>query len=749
MTPLSPRKPEDLPFEAANPVSQLDAPSPVDLVRTEYAELFRFASVGLEASADAKQAVVHSLAAIWRNPPMFAGGGRLWAYNLLLKEVEKYPRRRTVRPRHSPGEEFGSAVIRTADSWDDKEARLAVLRYLMRWPVSEIAALLKVSPAAVEAQLEIFRRQFVALPRPEQPPISSPIPDTVRISTDPLVLSPIEQAAAEELSRHWPLPSLTPEEIESLAAEVETTAALPAHQDPAARRRILLTGLLLVAIVCMVGFAAARPLVADYLEWLPRASPSPTIPGYPTPFPPTAAVKSLSRRSTSQEILQRWQEFPKLWHSLTLDVQMVDYGPDNYIGPARRYRAQGWVLQPDQGIELFGLLSEAPARVFLAGGGRAFTRMTADGRTESRPWLGETGDLLANETLRSMVFPHTSPWAEPTGSFWWAGLETLLDHPVIIFDWLDHLNRRQARLWLEARTGMILRLQEFDGDRFERVRRESLATAVDFERVEPPPELIVAARQSQDSDHAPPGFQVIAAAPTPAMPADPPTLLPTDPAPSGMDPSHSRLVFQFANDPEIANHPDRASGIEASIFADGYYLGQVRFGLPWGLRCRRSADGRRIAFNRASDGAVPSDETLRWFNLNRPDQVYRIAGGLNVVDFTFSPDASQVAAAGFDQATQKEGIFLINLATGDYRLLLEAGQAHSLAFSPDGLFLAMIARLPNETFPVILSLHVDTLQLAFVGEPGRIDSPPTASRIGEWGIRFPIQMGGMESCALP
>lgn len=747
-TPSLPQ-PEDSDLEAIDSVPT-SIEKAAGLVREWYPRLYRLAFAGLESTDCARTAAVGTLAEALRSPSMSAGGWRLWIFNLLLQQIGRLPQARPTRPTSAstPENEFQTAVRHMVDGWDEKEARLAVLHYLMGWPVSEIAALLKVGASAVEAQLDIFRRQLTGLPRPAPAAGTDGLPATLWTPTAAnWALIPTERLVVSELDLRWPLPVLSPQEVESIAVEVERAAAA-GGRFASARRRLLPALIAVLAVACLASAVTAGSLVFGASSRLVRSTPTPTIAGFPTPFPATESVSQINRRFTTEEIIRRWDENPGLWHSLALDVQIVDYGPENYIGPARRYLARGWVLQPNQAIELFGFPGEPPGRVSLVGGGRAFQRSYVDDRTESRAWSGESGDLLYDPTLRNMIFPHTSHWAQQPGSFWWVETGRLLGRPVVVFDWLNHLNQRQARLWLDARTGILLRLQEFDGEQFDRIRRESVATDIAFERVEPPPELLVAANRSQESSAALPGFQAIVATPTPAITAAAPTSLPTDPAPPGMDPARSRLVFQFP-DASVGTPTNGSSGIQAALFADGYYLGQVRFGLPWGLRCLRSGDGRRIAFNAASDGAAAADDTMRWLNLSRPDQVYRVAPGLRATDFAFSPAGASLAAAGDDDASQTEGVYLVNLATGEHRLLLEAADAHSLAFSPDGEFLAFIARLPNERLPAVIVLHVDTRQIAFQGEPGLVDSPPAGSPIDEWEIAFPVRMGGMESCALP
>jgi Tol biopolymer transport system component len=94
-------------------------------------------------------------------------------------------------------------------------------------------------------------------------------------------------------------------------------------------------------------------------------------------------------------------------------------------------------------------------------------------------------------------------------------------------------------------------------------------------------------------------------------------------------------------------------------------------------------------------------------------------------------------------------VYLVDIATGESRLLLAAEDARSLLWSPDGEFLALVGRLPNQEQPASLVLHVRTRQIAYQGEPGMIGETPADSPIAAWGVPFPVEMGGMDACAAP
>jgi hypothetical protein len=91
----------------------------------------------------------------------------------------------------------------------------------------------------------------------------------------------------------------------------------------------------------------------------------------------------------------------------------------------------------------------------------------------------------------------------------------------------------------------------------------------------------------------------------------------------------------------------------------------------------------------------------------------------------------------------------VDIGTGESRLLLVVDQAHSLVWSPDGEFLALIGIPEGQDSPATLVLHVRTGQIAYQGPPGAIDQAPPDSPIAAWGSPFPVEMGGMDECAAP
>jgi hypothetical protein len=640
---------------------------------------------------------------------------------------------------------------RAVDRLGALEHRLLVLVYVLGWAPAQAAALLGVSEGAALSQLALFHKRLCPLlERASEgaiPPVdlSPALPGELGAAAD--------RRAAVVLQARWPAPVIDEAGLETLARQVEGLAeSLRQRQVKSAPYRRLTLALSAVAVLLLILTAGVGAWLFNPFQRIGAAPapPTATAHGAPTAFPEITRLPPLTRRTSDEEIRQRWVESPTLWHSLNADLQTWRYGPLSYSGLPRAYRAQAWVLQPDQSILLNGLLGGEPGQSYLVAQDRIFWRSAAANESSSQPWDGALESLLPQGPARQMIFPASSPWASRPGSFRGVQTTDLAGRKAIVYDWSNPQGQREARLWLDDQTGMILRAQVFGGQGFKTLVDESVITALALEHSEPSPALITGARLSQpQAISGDPAFAALPPTPTPAAAPAVRPAPPSDPAPPGFDPAGGRLDFLFPPDPQVANADQNTAAQPAELLADGYSLGMTRFGLPWMLLCDRSPDGRRLAFNTTSDGAAPADDSLRWFNLSKPAAIYQPLPDLHAVSFAFAPDSRRLAVAGQGSGDRTSGVYLVELGTGESRLLLEAEEAHSLVWSPEGEFLALIGKLPGQEAPAILVLHVRTNQIAYQGEPGAIDELPADSPIAAWGLPFPVEMGGMDACAAP
>lgn len=321
---------------------------------------------------------------------------------------------------------------------------------------------------------------------------------------------------------------------------------------------------------------------------------------------------------------------------------------------------------------------------------------------------------------------------------------------ALVVEYFDRFGSREMRLWVEPVKGTILRVQEFGGPNQEILVKDSLVTSLEFDQNFPPAELINTIREvgnvqlTTQPGQAEPGQPALVPV-SPLATRIPPII---EPAPSWLDLGKTHLSFQFTNNLEISSQISGTASSPAQLFADGYFLANIQFGLPWMLRCDRSIDGLRIAFNTGSDGTSIPDDGLRWIDLRNPTVVYEPAPSMHVEEFAFSTDGSQIAFIGKEKTSNLKAIYILDLSTGEAKKIISIRDGRSLTWSPDQESLAWIGQLENSQDVEALLVHVRTGLISFRdtfpqnGDTSQLDWP-----MANWGKIFPTSMGGLEKCA--
>lgn len=651
------------------------------------------------------------------------------------------------------------------------------------------------SPPASTSELETLARQIIqgaaapaipgvpeaaprpAVPPPVQPPPMAPVPAEGEIP--PEGIPPTVEAAPTAVAEEIPAPErITP----TVPPTVPPTLRLPPQPEAGAPAEAAIppvyevpagpppVWLLVLGSVLLVAGAMA---IAGLGWWLvqgqaggllqPTASP---IGNLPTPITPAPRLADLSRNATTEQIITRWQDSPGLWRTLTIDAQITDYGPPGYSGPPRQYRSQAWISQPGESVEVFGLLAAPPTRILFTAAGRQFERDLLTRQTDTRDWDGYAIHMLGTERLRWMVYPVSSPWAAVGGSFVPVQTVQYLKRKTILFDRLTANGQVQARMWLDAATGMILRIQEYGGPEYAWLLADSIVTSFALDQAAPPNQLTDAAR-SLDLPAPEQGFEPIQPTLTPAITLSPHPPIAEELPPTGFDPAGSRLVFELdrealragssspaasrtgATTPqEAVNDIRQPPTLPFRLYADGYLLGRLPFGLPWGLRCTRSPDGYWLAFNNATDGAAPGNERLRWVDIRRPDRVIGSGDGLEASAFTFSPDSHRLAVFGRLAGQTQPAVYQIDLLTGTRTLLMDMDTVIGLVYSQDQMFLAFTGNLPGEADPSLVVVHLPTGQTQYLSESGvTLDQAYPQSPLILWGIPLPTPTGDLQDCS--
>lgn len=478
--------------------------------------------------------------------------------------------------------------------------------------------------------------------------------------------------------------------------------------------------------------------ISFWLPSTPQASPTLVTPAASLPEP-------LIEKSTSQEIYQRLVSSSSNWHTLWAELLQVDYGPEDYIGSPQANRVQVWISQPDQIFELYGPLEGLVERNGLNTGGllylahKDWDEVVVEDAPSLRTFFGN-GDLF---------FPGVPSWLQGS-SFQTVGTGQVAGHTVLIVDGFRPDGKRGERLWVDTRTGVLLRLKLFGKYNDQTVLADYSVTDISFD-VDFPPEIF-------DPGHPfMPYFvqdyhgEKAAEEPLPAsdwvFPDSRPRLERLTPPPD-FDPSNSQLTFQYLpNPPE--NIYENAGQHAVELFAGGFYLGSLQMACPWSCPCTRSKSGSRIAYISDSNSG-----DLHWIDLSYPEAIQGSPEYLNGDDLAFAPDDQTlaVAGAGFTNGRWVRGIFTLDTGSGEYQLLQEIERADSLIWSPDGNSLAFIGTGQNIISYEAMILRIDTRQIIYrtpvdLSDSQNIADPNWPAR--DWGVEFPFTHRDLGSCGLP
>jgi DNA-directed RNA polymerase specialized sigma24 family protein/LysM repeat protein len=478
--------------------------------------------------------------------------------------------------------------------------------------------------------------------------------------------------------------------------------------------------------------------ISFWLPTTPQASPTPVTPVAPVSAPFTEKV-------TSQEIYQRLVSSSSNWHTLWADLQQIDYGPEGYIGPPQAWRVQAWISQPDQIFELYGPLAGLVEYEGLNTGGLLYITHK-DGDEISVTDAPSLRMLFGNDNL---FFPSLASWLE-NGAFQVIGSGQVAGRAALVVDSIGQAGNREERLWIDIRTGVLLRLKLFGEHNDQVVVSDYRITAISFDvnfsqaTFDPARAFIPRFVQNYRGEPAAGGPQSASAWFFPDSRQRLERLAP----PPGFDPSHSRLTFQYLpNPPEDIYEAAGQHAVE--LFAGDYYLGSLQMACPWSCPCTRSPDGSQIAY--VSDA---NSGDIHWIDLSHPEEIHGPSENLNAGEPAFAPDDRTLAiyGVGFKDGRWIPGIFTLDTLSGEYDLLIEMDYAYSLAWSPDGKYLALIGAQQDFDSEEAMIIRLDTRQVVYrtpvdSQDFQSVSDPNWPAR--DWGVEFPFTNQGLETCSFP
>jgi len=456
------------------------------------------------------------------------------------------------------------------------------------------------------------------------------------------------------------------------------------------------------------------------------------------------------------EMIQHLRQLTSDWSTMWMDASVVSYGPIGYIGPPRVTRIQLW-LSEDRMLWLSGDPSKGPKEIILGltqeskyyraelGPDAAWFLEVDNQQTKALSAITENLPLFINSISMEAYF-RGNLFQGDGMSFRILGEDKVAGRVANQVEQRDLDGRLINQSWIDKQTGLVLRSQQFAEDyQRSRITDESIVSAVvynvDFPQALFDPSIPWQGGYVQDymavqpaDENLPDGINLSGSRPR----------LLKRWMPDDFNPFQSRLAFQYPED------FDAQSALSiVSILGDYFWLGDVYFGNPWTMICDRSPDGRKIAFVSQPFQSPSSDAALRWFTLSTPMESVHIGlPGISITQLVFAADSRRLAAFGFN--LDGGGVFLLDTDTGESMRLVALVDARSLAWSPNGEYLALIGRIaesPEEDR--VMAIEVPSGRIVF---DQSIDFESGGSQdwpMAEWGIEFPVDMGDMEACVSP
>jgi RNA polymerase sigma-70 factor (ECF subfamily) len=498
--------------------------------------------------------------------------------------------------------------------------------------------------------------------------------------------------------------------------------------------------------------------------------------GWPTPVAPVAhRLAPLGAQSSAAEVADYLALSATLWKTLWADVQIVRYGPPGYVGPPLASRAQAWVSQPGESLQLSGPLGGQVENVMAVRDGWEFWYYL------SNNWgvMQEADGFLDSSELSSLFNPGQSNWYLDGGSIKVIEMAEAAGRPALLVEWhkspmadkrpvpnawwRSQIDRMQ--LWIDAQTGVVLRERGFGGSDLTTVLQDYIVTAIRYDADFPelyPEDLTsgILAQFWQDETRQ------VAARVEPLPAWDPPEghqRLPRALPLPGFDPDRSRLTFQYPEDlADITTPGARQAHPEIELFANGNYLGSLAFADPWTVDCQRTADGKTLiykAWERFFDDGSYGDPRLYKLVLDRSPEPELLLEGLTVYWFALAPDGRRLAFAEGRDNYLTQSLRLLDLETGEQTSLSQDAVA-SPVWSPDGRFLSYIAYtdataeqkvnvLDVESKKIVYSVNIDSSGPLFSWDelPDYWPSPDWPGH--DWGVEFPVFTHDLGNCHMP
>jgi DNA-directed RNA polymerase specialized sigma24 family protein/LysM repeat protein len=175
---------------------------------------------------------------------------------------------------------------------------------------------------------------------------------------------------------------------------------------------------------------------------------------------PLSTPQPLDESSTSTQILARIFSSSSLWHTLWFNAYVIHHGPPGFIGQARVQQEQTWISQPYNSLVIAGQPGSDPNQIWFALDGKVYDVDPSSGQTYLYDF--HPGKLPVYSALEEYIFP--DGLVEKTSALEIVGTDEVAGRKTLVVDRFVKLDKLESRLWIDTRTGMILRARQYAQD---------------------------------------------------------------------------------------------------------------------------------------------------------------------------------------------------------------------------------------------------------------------------------------------
>jgi len=220
------------------------------------------------------------------------------------------------------------------------------------------------------------------------------------------------------------------------------------------------------------------------------------------PVPAATAEPTLSLNSSSEEIQHAMLESATKWKSIWMDGTVTYFPIEGTNGPTTISREQVWIdLSTNRYRVLTGPLGGAAEKYLSSDGASILEMDLQSGLNQSRPLPEEFADKKPfvptlqpgyaypqplwgqmGTPLSQLAF--TSDFAQNEGTFKPTATESIANRDVLVVEWTYAQTQLPSwRMWLDAKTAVILKMQSFEKGGGTTVRSEAVVNQVSFDDI--------------------------------------------------------------------------------------------------------------------------------------------------------------------------------------------------------------------------------------------------------------------------